>query len=227
MIIVTTLCGSVEELQDRFGAQSRLPSVDALRPSSCPFCGNPAHEPAKLLGIVGHGTYTRQVLGHVSVATDFVIRIRRYLCRACKRTISLIADLLHPRRWYSGAAILEALRLHLIEHRAEREVRKTFGPEIDSESWRSLRRWRRQLLEPLWNWLAPRLGFTGPALTREEGRRRLARLLREGGEIQPERSGAGSAAAPRLTRDTVHAQGLTWPLGHDPPEILAPKSPSD
>ncbi len=227
MIIVATLCGSVEELLDRFGVRRNLPSVDALRPSSCPFCGNPAHEPTKLLGIVGHGTYTRQVLGHASVAIDFVIRVRRFLCRGCKRTITRLADLLHPKRWYSGGAILEALRRHLIDGRTEQEVRNAFGPQIDSESWRSLRRWRRQLLDPLWKWLAPRLGLKGPATSREDGRHRVRRILAEAGELRGERSGAGLDAAPRLTKDTVHAQGKTWPLGHDPPEIFSPKSPSD
>lgn len=227
MIIVTTLCGSVEELHDRFHISAQPPSVDALRPSSCPFCGNPAHEPAKLLGIVGHGTYTRQVLGHTSVAMDFVIRVRRFLCRACKRTITRLADLLHPKRWYSGGAILEALRRHLIDGTTEPEVRNAFGPPIDSESWRSLRRWRRQLLDPLWKWLAPRLGIKGAATTREDGRDRVRRVLAEAGELAIGRSGAGLAAAPRLMKDTVHAQGKTWSLGHDPPEGLAPKSPSD
>src|SRR5262245_23671750 len=169
MIIVAIVVDSVEDLHDRFGLQARLPSVDALRPSSCPRCGGPAHAPGRLVGIVGHGTYTRQVLGHISVAVDFVIRVRRYLCRGCKGTISIFVDLLHPRRWYSGAVILETLRLHLVEGRKEPEIRKEFGPEIESESWRSLRRWRGQLLDPLWKWLAPRLGFRGPATSRHDG----------------------------------------------------------
>jgi hypothetical protein len=224
MIIVVTLCASVEELHDRFGVHAHPPSVDALRPDSCPFCRHPAHPPQKLLGIVGHGTYTRQVLGHISVAIDFVIRVRRYLCRGCRRTISIFVDILHPRRWYSGAVILETLRLHLIEGRTELEIRKKFGPEIESESWRSLRRWRRQLLDPLWKWLGPRLGFGGPTMTREDGCRRLRRLLSEAGELQAERPDAGLAAAPRLTARTVHHRGISWPLGHDPPGILAGKS---
>jgi hypothetical protein len=224
MIIVVTLCSSVEELYDRFGVHTHPPSVDALRPDSCPLCGHPAHPPQKLLGIVGHGTYARQVLGHISVAIDFVIRVRRYFCRGCKRTISIFVDIIHPRRWYSGPVILEALRQHLIEGRKEREIRREFGPEIDSESWRSLRRWRRQLLDPLWKWLGPRLGFGGAAMTRRDGCHRLRRLLVEAGELRAERPGAGLEAAPRITGRTVHFRGISWPLGHDPPGILACKS---
>ena len=48
--------------------------------------------------------------------------------------------------------------------------------------WRSLRRWRAQLLvsPTLWGWLGPGLGITRPALDREEGRSYLTRLLAEG-----------------------------------------------
>jgi hypothetical protein len=224
VIIVAIVCASVEDLRDHFGVHARLPSVDSLRPSSCPLCGHPAHGPEKLFGIVGHGTYTRQVLGHRSVAVDFVIRVRRFFCRGCRRTISLFADLLHPRRWYSATAILEALRLHLIERRKEPEIRKEFGPEIGSESWRSLRRWRSQLLDPLWKWLGPRLGFRGPAKSREEGCRRLRRILSEAGEHRADLTGVGLAAAPRLAARTVHDRGFTWPLGHDPPGDAGRKS---
>lgn len=85
--------------------------------------------------------------------------------------------------------IIEALRQHLIEGRKESEIRKEFGPEIESESWRSLRRWRRKLLDPLWKWIGPRLGFSGPATSREDGCRRLRRLLAEAGEHGADRRG--------------------------------------
>ncbi len=53
MIIVCSICDSVEELFD----PARLPRVDELRPSSCPLCGELAFSPGKRFGIVGHGTY--------------------------------------------------------------------------------------------------------------------------------------------------------------------------
>ena len=176
MIIVQAIVDDVEGLLQLARNPGLLPSVDALRPETCPACGQLASPPGRPLGIVGHGTYLRQVLGLVA-AEEIVLRIRRYLCRGCRQTLSVLPDLLHPRRWYAAGVILEALRLHLLEGRGERAVRNRFAVGEDPESWRSLRRWRFQLLYVLWHWLAEKFGARGPAATREEGCRRLRRLL--------------------------------------------------
>ena len=215
MIIVRPLFEHVEWLFEA----ARLPSVDALRPESCPLCGELAFSPGERLGIVGHGTYRRQVLGLAEVSGEAVTCVRRYLCRGCERTISVLADDLHPGRWYAAGVILEALELHLVEGQSESEIRSRFGVVTESESWRSLRRWRSELLLTLWHWLARRLGCRGRATTREDGRRRLRRLFLEAALDRP------SDAAGALLRSTVHAHGIAWPLGHDPPEKLRAKTP--
>lgn len=87
-IIVCSFCDSVEELFDPV----RQPSVEQLRPSSCPLCGELAFSPGKRFGIVGHGTYQRQVLGVVEAAEKAITLVRRYFCRGCERTINI------PRR---------------------------------------------------------------------------------------------------------------------------------
>ena len=215
-VIVQAVFDNVEDLLDA----SRRPAVDALRPESCPLCGKLAHVPGEPLGIVGHGTYLRQVLGLVGVTSAALAVVQRYLCRGCARTISVLADQLHPGRWYAGGVILAALRLHLVEGRSEAEIRDLFGVSIDSETWRTLRRWRRQLLVTLWYWLAARLGVKGPAETREEGQRRVAQLLAEAASA---RSNDDWASARALATGTVHFQNVSWPLGRDPPENLARK----
>lgn len=207
-VIVQALCHRIEEL---LGA-SRLPSVERLRPSSCPLCGQLAFVPGERLGIVGHGTYRRQVLGLTEVDGEAITIVRRYLCRGCERTISVLSDHLHPGRWYAAGTILEALKLHLVEGVSEAEIRRRFGVETESESWRTLRRWRSELLVTLWYWLSRRLGARRETATRSEGRRRLRRLLVEG----PVRS---------LGRATVHLRGVVWPVGRDPPEELAVEKP--
>jgi hypothetical protein len=219
MMIVQSLLDRIEELFD----VTRLPSVDCLRPTTCPCCGKPAFSLGERLGIVGHGTYRRQVLGLVEASGDGTILVRRYLCQGCKRTMSILSAGLHPSRWYAGGVILEALRLHLLEGQSEREVREHFGIGVDSESWRSLRRWRSQLLVTLWAWLRGRLGARGKATSREDGRHRLRQLLSEAG---PDKHfGDAFTAARRLLTGTVHSQGLSWPLGHDPPGQLRTESP--
>ena len=218
MIIVCSLCDRVEDLFD----VARLPSVAQLRPSSCPLCGELAFSPGKRFGIVGHGTYQRQVLGFVEAAEEAITLVRRYFCRGCERTINILSDYLHPRRWYYGGAILEALRLHLLEGLSEREIRERFGIAVDTESWRSLRRWRSELLMTLWYWLARRLGCHGKARTRDDGRRRLRQLFVEASAAAKPCSISASRS---LLCDTVHFQGVSWPVGRDPPEKLQAQQP--
>lgn len=213
MIIVESFVDEVEDLFDR----RRLPSVDGLRPASCPLCGHLAHEPGKLLGIVGHGTYSRQVLGIAGTAGECVTRIRRYRCQGCRQTIAVLSDYLHPGRWYAADVILEALRLHLLEGLSEREIRSRFGVDVDSSNWRSLWQWRTDLFVSLWRWLAARLGVRGSARGRDESRRRLLRLLGNA------TVGAMSDVARHFLTATAHFRGFSWRLGHDPPEKLKRK----
>ena len=217
VIIVRALLPSVEEFLDVWRYRERLPSVEELRPTRCPRCGFLAREPGRtLLGIVGHGTYSRQVLGLAAWAASVVVFIRRYACRGCAKTISVVPDLIHPRRWYAAQVILESLRLHLIEEKSESEIREHFDVVVDSGCWRSLRRWRSQLLYRLWFWYAKRLGVKGPATTRSAGCFRLRRLLAEA--TSPATEPNLTSIARTLLAGTVHDRDVCWPLGHDPPE---------
>jgi Domain of unknown function (DUF6431) len=56
------------------------------RPDHCPQCE--ARQP-----LTGHGFYRRTL---VDLAFDGVIRVRRYLCRACRRTVSLLPEFALP-----------------------------------------------------------------------------------------------------------------------------------
>ena len=129
------------------------------------------------------------------------VPVRRYLCRRCEQTTSVLPDVLLPRRWYAAGLILEALRLWLVARLSALDVRRRLALPVDDDacwwSWRSLRRWRRELLDRLWSGLARRLGARGPALERETARRRVTRLLREAGETVNATS-AGFRAAPVL-----------------------------
>src|SRR5882757_2044377 len=55
---------------------------DRYRPDHCPQC-EARHS------LIGHGFYRRTL---VDAGFDGVIRVRRYLCRLCKRTISLLPE---------------------------------------------------------------------------------------------------------------------------------------
>ena len=80
MQILHPFVGSVQQYLDE------IVDPDHYRPDHCPQCE--AHRP-----LTAHGFYSRTL---VDVAFDGSIRVRRYLCRCCKRTVSLLPDFALP-----------------------------------------------------------------------------------------------------------------------------------
>jgi hypothetical protein len=68
---------------------------DRYRPDRCPQCE--AKHP-----LTGHGFYRRTL---AAVAFDGIIRVRRYLCRSCKRTVSLLPEFALPWLRFSVSVI--------------------------------------------------------------------------------------------------------------------------
>jgi hypothetical protein len=77
------------------------------RPSSCPLCGTRK-------GLVAHGFYRRTL---VDPGFDGVLRVRRYLCRACRRTVSLLPDFVLPNLRFGLAVVARFLKARLAEGR--------------------------------------------------------------------------------------------------------------
>jgi hypothetical protein len=201
VVIVVSFPVSVEQLADH----RLLPSVAELRPACCPVCDQPAMPPGERLGIVGHGTYQRQVLGLAERFQALVVWVRRYLCRGCGVTISVLHEALYPGRWYAGGAILASLFLHLVQRRSATRVRERVRGTSESAGWRTLRRWQRQLLCSLWGLLAKQLGFPSTApVDRDESRLRLQRLLALRGAAPPDDVTGVESVAPLLVRNTTH-----------------------
>lgn len=80
MQILHPFAGSVQQYNEQ------LCNPDAHRPSHCPQC-----QTKRPLG--AHGFYTRTL---IDTAFDGVIRVRRYLCHACRRTVSLLPEFILP-----------------------------------------------------------------------------------------------------------------------------------
>lgn len=80
MQILHPFTGSVQQYNEQ------LSNPDSHRPSSCPQCQD-KHP------LTAHGFYTRTL---IDTAFDGVIRVRRYLCNACQRTISLLPEFILP-----------------------------------------------------------------------------------------------------------------------------------
>jgi hypothetical protein len=140
----------------------------------------------------------------------------------CGHTMSLLPDWLHPWRWYAGTVIIEALYRHCFLGESARSIGALFGRPDNATEWKSLQRWRKQLLisPTLWGWMGPRLGTIKPAIDRSEGKLYLQRLLAEVGLILK----AGVNAVETLStpvrntlRDLVHNRKTVWPVKRFPP----------
>jgi len=80
MQILHPFAGSVQQYNEQ------LSNPDAHRPGHCPQCQT-KHP------LSAHGFYTRTL---IDTAFDGVIRVRRYLCNACQRTVSLLPEFVLP-----------------------------------------------------------------------------------------------------------------------------------
>ena len=80
MQILHPFAGSVQQYL------AQLDDPDQHRPACCPQCQ--AKDP-----LTAHGFYTRTI---VDAAFNGSIRVRRYLCDACRRTVSLLPEFALP-----------------------------------------------------------------------------------------------------------------------------------
>jgi transposase-like protein len=80
MQILHPFVGSVQQYTEQ------LSDPNLCRPSHCPQCQ--ARHP-----LTAHGFYLRTL---IDVAFDGIIRVRRYLCQSCKRTVSLLPEFALP-----------------------------------------------------------------------------------------------------------------------------------
>jgi transposase-like protein len=80
MQILHPFAGSVQQYT------AQLADPDCYRPGHCPQCQ--AKYP-----LTAHGFYTRTL---IDTAFDGVIRVRRYLCQTCQRTVSLLPEFVLP-----------------------------------------------------------------------------------------------------------------------------------
>jgi hypothetical protein len=81
--------GSIQQYTEEIADPSRY------RPGHCPQC-QAAH------ALIAHGFYRRTL---VDAGFDGSIRVRRYLCRACRRTVSLLPQFALPYLRFSVAVI--------------------------------------------------------------------------------------------------------------------------
>jgi hypothetical protein len=115
-----------------------IPNVDRYRPDQCPQCQ--AQQP-----LTGHGFYRRTL---VDVGFDEYIRVRRYLCRSCKRTVSLLPHFALPYLRFSISVISLFLIARLLGGRTLQAAAAAAAlaamPYQRGQFW--IRRFRRQAM---------------------------------------------------------------------------------
>ena len=142
MQILHPFAGSIQQYSET------ITDPGHYRPDHCPQCE--AKHP-----LTGHGFYRRTIVG---VAFDGVIRIRRYLCRACRRTVSLLPEFALPWLRFSIPLIALFLVARLLKGltlaAAAREAGQSGMPYQRGQFW--IRRFQKQ---------APALGVSLASLT--------------------------------------------------------------
>jgi transposase-like protein len=130
MQILHPFRGSIQQYGEEISDANRY------RPAGCPQCQ--ARCP-----LIAHGFYCRTL---VDVALDDTIRVRRYLCRLCKRTVSLLPEFALPYLRFSISLIRLFLVTCLLEGSCLREAAGAAGqphmPYQRGQFW--IRRFQKQ-----------------------------------------------------------------------------------
>jgi transposase-like protein len=182
------------------------------RPSGCPQCR--AKEP-----LTAHGFYRRTI---VDEAFDGVIRIRRYLCQACQRTVSLLPEWVLPFLRFSIPEIAKTVKARLMENRTWKAAAPG-APHQRGQHW--VRRFNKQA-EPL---SAALTALTAVSAAASFVSRALGMLEKTGwtaahrflfSDLRMHLLGWGRSLAPRGLRITINAACST-------PEALPQTTCSD
>jgi transposase-like protein len=126
MQILHPFTGSVAEYL------AELDHPDRRRPNQCPQCQS--KQP-----LTAHGFYTRTI---IDSTYDGIIRVRRYLCELCRRTVSLLPEFALPYLRSSVTLIALFLVARLFHGRTLQEALPPPSPYQRGQWW--VRRFRAQ-----------------------------------------------------------------------------------
>lgn len=126
----------------------RYAEVAVLRPERCPCCGAVGQ-------MIGHGWYPRQKPLQATTGPPRPIKIRRWKCKACKHTTSMLPDVLHRYRHYVLAVIALALvgRYVLGQTWTAIQAGLSGGTDLAMPSLDSLMRWGKAFDGNALRWL--------------------------------------------------------------------------
>ncbi|MCP5066043.1 MAG: hypothetical protein GY946_05690 [bacterium] len=145
--MAVVICGSIS-VKSWLG---ELPSVEEARPDCCVWCKAPSRPVGSALAVWGHGTRERQLCGPLEpggkAKRAFVV-VRRYLCRACGRAMTVLPRFATERCWYPLWVVVAALA-DWVCGESLAQVRRHLSPDATwGWGWPSVRRWARTLRFP-------------------------------------------------------------------------------
>jgi len=124
---------------------SSTPTVEQARPACCPHCGRAGHPVGGLVGLVGHGVRQRQLRGPLEPgprSAVVILVVRRYRCRWCRHTVTVVPRGVVALRHYGGYAIAAAFWMYGMGNQSIEQTRDVIGAGDRCEAgWPSLGRW--------------------------------------------------------------------------------------
>ena len=186
MQILHPFAGSVQQYIEQ------LADPDSHRPGHCPQCQ--AKHP-----LTAHGFYTRTL---VDAAFDGVIRVRRYLCQTCQRTVSLLPEFVLPYLRSSLTVIALFLIARLLPMQTFSNAAQTAPPPMPYQRGQF---WLRRFHAQAESLSASLAALTKPVLAPDFVHRALTML-----------QSTGWTAAHRFLFAGVRCHLLGWPRGLAP-----------
>lgn len=138
MPIIQDFGGSVQDYGAHFAR------IVFLRPACCPHCGQQDR-------LIGHGFYWRKAKDQTQVIR---IRVKRWLCKACRRTLSVLPSFVLRFRHYL-LAVIQAVVVARYEDHASWQATTQRCAQDGLPAPRTIGRWCRSFAEqaPAW-WAA-------------------------------------------------------------------------
>lgn len=85
------------------------PDIDDVHPLHCPGCGAVSRSVGESIVVVGHGVRLRRLIWKTGLGNqlrDAAIFVRRFLCRRCGVTITVLPTTVDPCRRYARDLII-------------------------------------------------------------------------------------------------------------------------
>jgi len=141
MPIVQDFPYTVQHYHDHFE------ELDIPRPKKCPHCG-------AVNSFIGHGSYPRLVLDRW---VEYLIRIKRWLCKKCQKTVSILPSFLLPFRRYLLAVIQQVVTARFEDNASWGQIEQQGLSQAKDDCVpceRTIRRWCESFDEQAPRWLA-------------------------------------------------------------------------